>query len=473
MKRLKTLRVRFALWTAGLFLVGMSGFGVTIYASMARGLSTATDDSLTLVASQVIAGLEIENDRLILSESLMDEAEKSGLIARGFTVRLLTPEGQTIHAFGPYLALLRAPESNPSEASFTTLAISSGDDTLRVYTAPIEGSSQRVAVVQIARSLENVEDTLQRLLTTLLVSGPLLIMMAGFGGYFLAARALAPMDHITRTARRIAEGAEGLSARLHLPPIDDEVGRMAETFDAMLARLDDTFRRERQFTVDASHELRTPLAAMQAILNVIREKRRAPEEYEQALDDLAEETDRLRTLTENLLRLARGDTDSVVPYEVIDLSTLLRDVSDSLQPLAEAKGLTLACGVPDGLTVLGDSDGLIRLFVNLLDNAIKFTERGGVTLSAGQNQDRELHIVIADTGIGISAEHLPQIFDRFYRVDQARTTSGAGLGLALASEIARAHGGGIEVASAAGKGTRFTVILPKQGQRRNHAAPQA
>jgi len=246
---------------------------------------------------------------------------------------------------------------------------------------------------------------------------------------------------------------------LNMPVIDDEVGRLAETLDDMLARLDDSFQRERQFTNDASHELRTPLSAMQAILGVTRERRRAPEEYEQALDDLTEETDRLRTLVENLMRLARGEKRSDNLHEVINLSTLIKDVTDSMRPLAEIKKLTLTCDIPENLTMLGDSDELIRLFVNLLDNAIKYTEHGRINVTV-QKHEKEITVHIADTGIGISPEHLPHIFDRFYRVDQARARSGAGLGLAIALEIVRAYGETIEVHSTVGKGTTFTVHFP-------------
>ena len=454
MKRLKTLRVRFALWTAGLFLVILSAFGVYVYGSMARGLGEAVDDSLALNASQVIAGLGVENDELALSNSFVIGPENDD-----FTIRILTPQGQILQEFGPYHALPLPSENLLAAPSLATVTDSVSQDPLRVYTAPVEHNRRRVAIVQVAQSLEDVQETLRRLLATLVVSVPLLVMLAGFSGYFLAARALVPIDRITRTARHIS--AQDLSARLNLPATDDEVGRLAATFDAMLARLDESFRRERQFTADASHELRTPLTAMQAILGLIREKRRTTEEYELALTDLAEETDRLRTLTENLLRLARRDTHRRDSHEVIDLSTLLRDVAESLRPLAEAKGLTLTCNAPDSLTLVGDRDDLIRLFVNLLDNAIKFTERGGITLSASQKQDNRLNITIADRGIGIPAEHLPNIFDRFYRVDESRTMPGAGLGLAIALEIAHAHSGWIDVERAVGNGTCFTIILPE------------
>jgi heavy metal sensor kinase len=469
MKRLKTLRARFALWTAALFLLVLTAFGVYTYGSMARGLSAAVDDSLALNASQVITGLDIEDNRLVLSDSFVEEPENAALRERGFSIRVLTPQGQILQEFGPYRALPVLPENLLPRPYFATLTDPDSATAVRVYTAPVEENNRLIAFIQVAQSLEGTQDTLRRLLTTLLVSVPLLVTIAGFSGYFLAARALAPIDRITRTARRIS--AEGLSTRLNLPVTDDEVGRLAETFDAMLARLDESFRRERQFTADASHELRTPLTAIQAILGLMREKRRTPEEYEQALADLSEEADRLRTLAENLLRLARGGTRSHAAYEIIDLSTLLRDVSDSLRPLTESKALTLACDVPDGLILMGDSDELIRLFVNLLDNAVKYTERGGITVSGGRNKDNSVSIAIADTGIGISAEHLPRIFDRFYRVDQSRTIRGAGLGLAIALEIARAHGGTIEVSSVVGKGTRVTVFLPQNSGHNANSLP--
>ncbi len=461
----KTLRARFALWTAALFFVALSAFGIYIYGSVANGLYAAIDAQLTLNTLQVRDGLEqLENNQFVLLDTFFQEPENAAL--RGFTIRVLSPQGQLLQQFGPALTLPPPPTNLTITSSFDTFPDPTRATTVRVCTLALVENNQRVAIVQLAQSLHEAHAELERLLTTLLVSVPLLIAMAGLSGYFLAARALAPIDQITRTAQRIS--AQDLSARLAAPATDDEVGRLAQTFDAMLARLDNSFQRERQFTADASHELRTPLTAMQAILGMIRAQRRTPEEYEQALTDLAEETDRLRTLTENLLRLARGESRDVAVKETIDLSTLLRDVTDSLRPMAEAKGLYLVCDAPNDLSLLGDSDDLIRLFVNLLDNAVKYTERGGITVSAKRVQEKRLrgdgygdvHIVtIADTGSGIAAEHLPHLFDRFYRVDESRTLRGAGLGLAIALEIARAHGGQIQVNSTVGKGTEFIVML--------------
>jgi len=455
MKRLRTVRGRFALWTAGLLLVGLSVFGFYVYQSMARRLATAVDESLTLVGAQVVAGLDIVKDRLVSSESFTEEPENVDLQRRGYTVWVTRPEGQVIHAFGPYqhLDLLSG-----GTAAFSTQSDPETGDAVRVHVVPVPGEARQVAAVQVAHSLEDSRETLERLATTLLIGVPGLVAAAALGGYLLAARALSPIDRIIQTARRIS--AEDLSARLDLPVVDDEVGRLAVTFDEMLARLEMSFRRERQFTTDASHELRTPLSAMQAILGTVRARRRTPAEYDRALADLAEESDRLQSLTDDLLRLARGDARAPESREAVELSTLLADLCDSMRPLAQAKGLSLTCQVPEDLTVLGDRDDLIRLFGNLLQNAVKYTESGAIKVSAEAAADGTVSIHVADSGGGIDSEHLPRIFDRFYRVDPSRASPGAGLGLAIAQEIARSHGGSIEVSSQVGQGTHFTVTLP-------------
>jgi heavy metal sensor kinase len=449
--KLNTLRTRFALWTALLILLVLVAFGAYVYLSMSRGLYAALNDTLNVSASQIIASLNVDNGRLILPDSLSEPPEGETPPA-GYSVRILTPDGAVLQQTGVYSSQLPTVKTPLSTPFYTTLTASS----LQLYTAPVTDNNQLVAIVQVAQSTSAVQATLGRLLTTLLIAAPLLLLAAAASGYFLAARALRPVDAMTQMARRIS--AEDLSARLNLTS-DDELGRLASTFDEMLARLEDSFRRERQFTADASHELRTPLAAMQAILSVTRQRKRKPAEYEQALDDLSEETERLRSLTESLLALAREDLHPMELNETVDLSALLEDVTESLRPLAEAKGLELTCKMATSLTVRGDSDGLIRLFINLLDNAIKYTEHGGVNVSA-RREGAQAHVEISDTGIGIPASHLPHVFERFYRVEQSRSQRGTGLGLALAQQITVAHGGSIEATSQLGRGTTFVVQLP-------------
>lgn len=463
MNRLKTLRVRFALWTAGVLLASSVLFGLFVYASMSYSLATAVDENLQVTALDLMSEVEIRNGEPIFIENPIQDPQYTRLREQGFSTRVLNLAGQPVQAYGPYsdLPQPQIDVTSPNQAGeFTTISSPGGRDSVRVYTSPVVKADQVVALLQVAQNLNEVRATLDVSLITLLLAGPTLVIMAGGSGYLLAARALAPIDKITRTARHIS--AKDLSARLNLPATDDEVGRLAATFDSMLARLDDAFRRERQFTADASHELRTPLAAIQTIIGSTLARRRNPAEYEQALIDLGQEAEQMRTLTEGLLQLARNDAaQQPAKFECIDLSLVLKDVVDSLRPLAEDKGLTLIDNLPDAdLTLMGDSDGLIRLFVNLLDNAIKYTEQGSITISAEPSHDKWLTVAISDTGVGIAPGHLPHIFDRFYRVDESRSKEGIGLGLAIALNIASTHGGDITVESRVGKGTTFFVQLP-------------
>ena len=278
---------------------------------------------------------------------------------------------------------------------------------------------------------------------------------------FLASRALGPIDRITRTAQRI--GGQDLSERLHLSPSSDEVGRLAATFDQMLDRLQGAFQRERQFTADASHELRTPLAMLAGHAELALERTRRPAEYRQALHDIVDDAARLRQLLSELLMLARAEGGREdIPQEPVALNELALDVVEAMTPLAEAHNVTLGLGEVQAATILGDQTRLNQLLINLVDNAIKYTPAGGHIQVAVPGGGGWTRLTVADTGLGIPAEHLPHVFERFYRVDaaRARAEGGSGLGLSIADWIARAHGGRIEVASTVGVGTTFTVWLP-------------
>jgi heavy metal sensor kinase len=455
------LRTRFGLGVAALVLVALALFGSYVYVDVGRGLHRGLDDSLRVSATLAASTVTVADGTLVLGESMPDNnGELEALGAQGNTVRYVGSDGTVLGGFGQ---LWNSPPDPTVLATATTSGSAFSDSTdpaadkdYRVYTLPVFADAGVPGFVQVLHSLDSVSDTLERLLAALLAGGAVVTVAAGLSGYFLARRALAPIDVITRTARQIS--AQDLSARLNLSGADDEVGRLASTFDDMLDRLDDSFKRERRFTTDASHELRTPLAAMETILGVVRSEPREPAEYEQALDDLAEETARLRSLAEDLLQLARGARAVPLEGAPVDLSTLVEDVVDALRPLAEAKGLSLACRVHPNLDVIGDSDSLIRVFFNLLDNAIKFTERGGITVSAYPRADNAV-IDVTDTGIGIAADRLPNVFERFYRADPSRSAPGAGLGLALAQQIVHNHGGALTAVSVEGQGSTLTVSL--------------
>jgi signal transduction histidine kinase len=231
----------------------------------------------------------------------------------------------------------------------------------------------------------------------------------------------------------------------------------------MIDKLQTAFNREKQFTADISHELRTPLTALKGLISLTLTRPRTPAEHERTLKKLEKEVDRLARLSNDLLFLARLEQGQLRPHlEAQDFSNLLGAIVDQMQPLAKEKGITLDEQIPPGLTLEGDADHLIRLFINIIDNAIKYTPSGGQVKVWAERQGQAIVTTIADTGPGIPPEHLALLFDRFYRVeaDRSRTSGGAGLGLAIAHEIARAHQGTIEVESILGQGSTFAVQLP-------------
>ncbi len=458
-----TLRARFALWICLMMLVTLGAFGAFVYFSVSHWLSSSLDDSLRLGATQLIATADIDDGHLQVSDDpvTLDAGLTEQLRSRGLSIQIFSPSGAVLQSLGPYanLSLESADlrEALAGRPSLQTRPDPQDTGTVRVLTQPMTIDGRVAAVVQIAQSLRSIDSLRERLLLSLLLGSPIIVAAGGFGGYYLAGRALRPVDHIVATARRIS--AHDLTERLGLPPSRDEVGRLAATFDDMLGRLDEAFQRERRFSHDAAHELRTPLAAMQSILSVIAEQRRTPAEYEAALADLSDETDKLRVLTDDLLRLARAEASEPL-WEPVDLGELVPDVVNSLRPLADAERVTMTCLTDGDLTVVGDTDALIRLLVNLLDNAIKYTAAGSITVGVLGLPDG-VTIRIADTGDGIAAEHLPHVFDRFYRADESRTTPGTGLGLAICREIVRTHGGDIAVQSEPGVGSTFTVRLSR------------
>jgi heavy metal sensor kinase len=458
--RLNTLRVRFTLWMALLLFTALALFGVFVYSRMAQELSSAVDASLQLSAEQAIAAT-LEDETALAPEALPENSAFANIYQRGVTIRIVDQNGRLIKAVGVYRALVTSEESlaaaRQGGSRFETVFDTGHQEYVRFYTTSVVSGTQALSIIQVAQSLDPLNATLEQLLTVLVIGIPLLVLVAAGGGYLLVAHTLSPIDHITRTAQRIS--AQGLHERLNLAPTDDEVGRLASTFDTMLARLEAAFQRERQFISDASHELRTPLTTIQTIISVIRKSPRPVERYEHALDDLAGETRRLHQMVGDLLQLARSDAAAAVTAAPVDLSTLLRDVAEVLSPLADEKALALKCSVPEGLRIAGNSDDLIRLFMNLIDNAIKYTDSGGISIEARQAAD-SVAVTIRDTGAGISSDHLPHVFDRFYRVDASRSARGTGLGLSIAQTIARTHRGDIQVESQPGHGTTLIVTLP-------------
>jgi two-component system, OmpR family, heavy metal sensor histidine kinase CusS len=315
-------------------------------------------------------------------------------------------------------------------------------------------------VVQAAVSLAPNDRALRELLGVLLTTGPLALACALGGGYLLARKALAPVDHMAAIAAEIT--ASRLNRRLEATNPDDELGRLAKTLNDMIERLERSFDEVRRFTADAAHELRTPLSMMRTTAEVALRAPRSPEQDGRVLEDLLEEIERLSRLVSQLLFLCREDVGlKTGPRRAVQLDEIVSEVVGHMQVMAQDKAVTLEVDCTRPCVVLGDQDRLRQLLFNLLDNAIKYTSPGGLVSVRDTSSNGRVEIVVADTGVGIPPEHLSHVFDRFYRVDPARgAEGGTGLGLSICRSITDAHQGRIQIESPVGQGTAVTLSLP-------------
>ncbi len=332
----------------------------------------------------------------------------------------------------------------------------------RIVTEPVRDSSTNaiVGALQFGLDRDDVDEPLAQLLAVFALVSPLLLLAAAGGGYLLAGRALAPVAAITDLAARV--GAQDLSARLQLDLPDDELGRLAQTFNAMLARIEDAFERQRHFTANAAHELRTPLSLMRTQVDITLARSRSAAAYREALQELDSDLQRLTGLVGTLLTLARADTGRLVPdRSAFDLADTVALVLEQYIPVADEAGINLRTEA-EPAPLEADEDLLVQVLVNLLDNALAYTPRSGTVTVGCRSAAAEVHLWVSDTGRGIQSADQERVFDRFYRVDagRARSNGGSGLGLAICRAIVEAHGGTIALTSRIGHGTRVEVALP-------------
>ncbi len=353
-----------------------------------------------------------------------------------------------------------------SEGPMLSRVEPAGEPALRQLVVPLGRRADRRLFFQAAKDLRRVEEPLRELRGLMLLYSPVALILVATCGWLLAGRALAPVKCITHAMRKIT--AENLHRRLPANKAEDEITRLAESFNAMLARLDESFRKIRQFSSDASHELRTPLTILRGETEVALRWAKKPVEFRKTLESSMEEIDRMGRIIEDLLTLANSEAGArSLVIKPFSLSDLLQALYLQANALGEAKKITtsLKLDVAEEIRLLGDELRLRQLFLNLIANAVKYTPSGGSIEISLAMQDGEARVSVRDTGIGIAKEHLPHIFDRFYRVDKARNREdgGTGLGLAIVKSLAEAHGGRVEVSSAPGEGTEFRVFLPAQG----------
>jgi len=462
---LRSIRLRLTLWYVLVLAVILAAFSTGIYLTLRHNLSENLDNSVENRTDILLDIVRYDEGRPTLAGlvSPVDPAVGEHFIRvyddRGTVSFDSTAGTEDV----PIIRREAVQASLVGRARIGTLEV--GDEPMRVRTVPITRSQKISGVLEVGLS-DDTGETLQSLLLILAVAYPVTLATASIGGVFLAGRALSPIAKITRLARRIS--ADDLNQRLELALPEDEIGQLAHTFNDMIARLEAAFRRQRQFTADASHELRTPLTAVKGQIEVALSRRRDPDVYRDVLQAVNEEVDRLIRLVGSLLTLARADAGEIpVAAEPIDLRDLVSAAVEQVRTAAKERDVAIGLEGAGNVRLQADQDLLLQLVLNLLDNALKHTGRGGqVTVGWGAD-DGLAQLWVRDTGVGIAAEHLGRVFDRFYRVDKARSRSegGAGLGLSISRWIVEAHGGRISVESSPGQGATFTVALPGASRR--------
>jgi heavy metal sensor kinase len=481
------VRWRLTLWFTSLLAVTLVLVGSIVFVALRARLYANFDDQLLDQAELARANITVQNGRPAFATADQPSSE--------YFLRLLVVDGHVVAETLPNLAsvpLDNAVVTNALAGSteFSTLTVSidptnepdqadatgdiggidqGGQDTdehevFRIITEPVRDGPDGaiVGALQLGLDRDDVEEPLSQLLGVFALVSPIVLLIAAAGGYVLAGRALAPVAAITDLAARV--GAKDLHARLGLDLPDDELGRLARTFDAMLARIEEAFARQRHFTADAAHELRTPLSLMRTQVDVALARRRSAAEYREALQGLDGDLQRMTGLVGTLLTLARADTGRLVAdRSAFNLAETVTLILEQYAPVAEEAGITLESDV-DPCPVAADEDLLVQVLVNLIDNALAHTPSSGTVTVGCRSTHVEVRLWVNDTGRGIPPDDQLRVFDRFYRVDsgRARLNGGTGLGLAIFKAIVEAHGGTITLTSQTGQGTRIEVALPKQ-----------
>jgi heavy metal sensor kinase len=457
-----SVRTRLTLWYSGVLLAIVVTISMLSYSWLRWGLLQDLDASLLTVA-QVIKDTDAPERAAADPDALLRELLGPELYDKFF--QLLDPEGRP-HVSSPRRRPFALPLSAAARAraargqtTFETVVLT-GAEPVRVLTMPIVRDGRVAEILQVGMLLRRARATLDRYLDTLIVLIPLGVGLAALGGAVIAQFALRPVDQMTRTARRIT--AEDLSQRVERRGTGDELDRLAETMNGMLARLEQAFAQTRRFAADAAHELRTPLAVLRGSIEVALRGDRSPEEYRRVLASSLEEVERLIRLSEDLLLLSRSVAGPEPARAPVDLEPLLLEVFDVGARLGRAAGVSVRVETAVPASVRGDANALRRALLNLVENAVKYTAAGGKVELALVPDGGWAVLTVADTGIGVEPADAERIFEPFVRLDAARSrdTGGAGLGLAIARSIVIAHGGTLAVESRPGEGSRFTIRLP-------------
>lgn len=454
-----SVRTRLTFWYAGVLALSLVVFAFLVYYAASRIFYERQDESLRstaqTVASAYMEELEEEQSVTKANQVVLDE-----MVFPNRYVEVLDTSGKVI-AWSSNLSnqVLNIPEPAQAEARTrgTSFAVINNVRVAVVRLSP----TREVGLAVVAEPLNVIDEGLRRLRRAFLAGVPLILLVASAGGYFLARKSLSPIAVMNLQTQHIT--AINLSSRLDVMNPRDEPGRLGTTINELLERLETSFKEQQRFVADASHELRTPLAILRGETDVALEQPRSPDDYRQSLSLIKDEAERLSRIVEDLFILARQPLDlPAIVKERVDMNETVKDCVRAAQVLAVRKNLRLKISEASPLVLTGDEDLLKRMVLNLLDNAVKYTPEGGEISVELAGRNGHAQVIVRDTGIGIPEKDQPHIFDRFYRVDKARSRAqgGAGLGLSIVRWIVEAHGGTVIVESNPGSGSSFIVKLP-------------
>ena len=467
---INTVRGRLTLWYVSALALILVLFGIAVYVMLSRALHRRVDHalastieiSITSLTHDTQEGQSPQSAAQSTAAELSHPQQSMMIFDDGGQLLATHPGEEELHIQLPERQII--PDADVYLYTLSANVQAKQNHRLAVRRVTIPPANTPYIIVA-SQPLKPVEDELESLREILYFAAPLVLLAAGFGGWFLARQGLAPVTAMARSARQI--GAGNLEKQLPVVNPRDELGQLATTFNDLLGRLNSAFEEQRRFMADASHELRNPLSVMSTAAGVtLKKEHRAEEEYREALQIVAEQTRRLSRIVNDMFMLARADSGQYpLRKRTLYLNDLLEEVARAGAVLAADRSATVeVTNVPEA-AFHGDQDLLRQMLLNLVDNAVKVTPANGAVKLGLDRRDREYLLSVADAGPGIPAEARQHIFERFYRADRTRTRAedgGAGLGLAIARWIARAHDGDIELedSAATGTGTKFIVRLP-------------
>jgi heavy metal sensor kinase len=462
----RSIRFRLTVWYAGLLAGSLALFGASVYVGLGQYLKRTLTDSLTKEARQIgetlLVNINLSGEAYVVDEIKEHLAPE----INGVFVRVTRADRTVLYvsgipkdgSFDPG-KVVTTPDEIAQAPSRVERASGSAD--LIICSVPYTSRDGSRFLIETGAPLKQSESVLHGLLLTFALGLPFVVGIAIAGGYVLTRQALAPVGEITRTAEQIT--SRNLSERLPEARTGDELEMLSTALNRMIARIEESFRHVNRFSADASHELRTPLTVLRGELEAIAQRHDLALDVRETIGSALEETERLSKIVESLLAISRLDAgEALMTRERFDFADLVLSTADQMRLLADDKQIALRCNAAGPVELEGDRHRLKQIVVNLVDNAIKYTsENGNVEISVGAVNGNAL-LKVTDSGAGIPPESMPYLFDRFYRVDDARSRQmgGAGLGLSIVKSICAAHGGRVRVESNDGKGSRFTVELP-------------